>query len=78
MDLFKLYSERFIQKTMRQLYGDLDPAQQKRLKATLKENHRNLFRENLINILKEDFIAFEKEKESVQVNYLEPCRMTSQ
>ncbi len=39
-DLFKLYSERVIQKTMNQLYGDLDPAQQKRLKATLKENHR--------------------------------------
>jgi DNA-dependent RNA polymerase auxiliary subunit epsilon len=55
---------------MKQLYGDLDPAQQKRLKATLKENHRNLFRENLINTLKEDFLAFEKEKESVQVNYL--------
>jgi dUTPase len=59
---------------MKQLYGDLDPAQQKRLKATLKENHRNLFRENLINTLKEDFLAFEKEKESVQVNYLEPCK----
>jgi len=73
-DLFTLYSERVIQKTMKQLYGDLDPAQQKRLKATLKENHRNLFRENLINTLKEDFLAFEKEKESVQVNYLEPCK----
>ena len=47
-DLFTLYSERVIQKTMKQLYGDLDPAQQKRLKATLKENHRNLFKENLI------------------------------
>ncbi len=73
-DLFKLYSERVIQKTMNQLYGDLDPAQQKRLKATLKENHRNLFRENLINTMREDFLAFEKEKESVQVNYLEPCK----
>jgi ribosomal protein S15P/S13E len=47
-DLFKLYLERVIQKTMNQLYGDLDPAQQKRLKATLKENHGNLFREILI------------------------------
>jgi dUTPase len=59
---------------MNQLYGDLDPAQQKRLKATLKENHRNLFRENLINTLREDFLAFEKEKESMQVNFLEPCK----
>ena len=73
-DLFKLYSKRVIQKTMRQLYGDLDSAQQKRLEATLKENHRNLFRENLITTMKEDFLAFEKEKDSVQANMLEPCR----
>lgn len=73
-DLFELYSKRVIQKTMRQLYGDLDPAQQKRLEATLKENHRNLFRENLIHTMRDDFLAFEKEKDSVQANYMESCK----
>jgi hypothetical protein len=73
-DLFKVYSERVIQKTMNQLYGDLDRAQQKRLKATFKEYHMNLFLENLIHTIREDFLAFEKEQNSVQVNYLDPCK----
>jgi len=72
-DLFKLYSKRVIKKTMKQLYGDLDLAQQKRLEATLKENHRSLYRKNLILTMRDDFLAFEKEKESVQANHIEPC-----
>ena len=70
-DLFKLYSSRIIKKTMKQLYGHLDPVQRKRLEATLRENHLNLFRKNLIQTLEDDFLAFEKEQQQILLNMVD-------
>ena len=73
-DLFKLYTDRVIKKIIHQLYGDLDAVQQKRVAATLKENHRNLWRNNLCSTLKDDYLSFEREKESVQLNLLDSSK----
>jgi len=65
-DLHNLYTERVMKKTLNQLYGDLDPVQQRRIEATLRENQKSLYKDNLKKVMKDDFIKFEVEKESAQ------------
>ena len=70
-DLHNLYTDRVMKKTLDQLYGDLDPIQRKRIEATLRENQKSLYKQNLKKVIKDDFLNFEREKESVQKNL--PC-----
>ncbi len=65
-DLHKLYTDRVMKKTLDQLYGDLDSVQQRRIEATLRENQKSLYRENLKKVIKDDFLKFEVEKSSAQ------------
>jgi dUTPase len=65
-DLYKLYSDKVLKKTINDLYGDLDTTQQKRVEATLRENQKSLYKENLKKFIKDDFMKFEREKEKVQ------------
>jgi len=65
-DLHKLYTDRVMKKTLDQLYGDLDSVQRKRIEATLRENQKSLYKDNLKKVIKDDFVRFEEEKRSVQ------------
>ena len=65
-DLYKLYTDRVMKKTLDQLYGDLDSVQQKRIEATLRENQKSLYHQNLNRVIKDDFVKYEVEKASVQ------------
>jgi len=65
-DLHKLYTDRVMKKTLDQLYGDLDSVQRRRIEATLRENQKSLYKDNLKKVIKDDFVRFEEEKRSVQ------------
>jgi len=65
-ELHKLYADRVMKKTLDQLYGDLDPVQRKRIEATLRENQKNLYKENLKKVIKDDFLTHEEQRKSVQ------------
>ena len=73
-DIFDLYHDRVIRRTVELLYGDLDPAQKKRMEATLRENHKHIIRRMFIDTMKEDFLQHEQEMKSAQVNLTEPCK----
>ena len=65
-DLHKLYTDRVMKKTLDQLYGDLDSVQKRRIEATLRENQKSLYNQNLKKVIRDDFLRHEEEKKAVQ------------
>src|SRR5450830_1021872 len=70
-ELYNQLCEKAVDHIMRTLYNDLEPSMKRRVRATLWENSRNVDKESLIKVLKNDFFLAEKERKFVQANMLD-------